>query len=501
MFPLLLATILGILLFLYSVYKFIEGNGDFWAKQGVPSVNPNDVNSFWDRVLFRIPFHVVELKLYHKLKAGMKTGTQFAGQVLFRHPVLFIMDLDLIRNILVKDFEYFTNRDIFDLKDPKIEPMLTNQINQEWKDLRGTMSPTFSTGKIKRMFGVFDESGNKMVQFLKQELLKPNGSSSIEMRNVCGRYTMDVIASAAFGVDSQNFENENSPFAINGRKIQDNFKPMLMLKFMFAMLLPKLAKYFKFRFFDEDAIDFLESVVKESIRRRKELGEKREDFLQLMMEAQNNQLKSDEKDEHVEDFERDAVLQNSGRKAELTDEVLIAQCNLFFFAGFDTIETLLMFAAYELALHPDCQERLFHELKEAALNNGGKLNYDTITQLKYLDMVVSEILRMYSPGVRLERKCNKDYKVPDSDYIIKKDTHIVIPVLGIHHDPELYPDPEQFDPERFTAENKALRHPYAFMPFGMGPRNCIGKIYLKQSLIATLIKLWKSCAYCITASY
>jgi cytochrome P450 family 6 len=72
----------------------------------------------------------------------------------------------------------------------------------------------------------------------------------------------------------------------------------------------------------------------------------------------------------------------------------------------------------------------------------------------------------------LERRCVKEYTIPDSDVVLPKDSLVAIPVQGIHMDPNFYPDPLKFDPERFTPENKASRHPYAYLPFGMGPRNC-----------------------------
>jgi len=98
---------------------------------------------------------------------------------------------------------------------------------------------------------------------------------------------MDVIASAAFGVDSQNFENINSAFAVNARPLQDNLSKFIMFKFMIMILLPSLAKKMKLALFNAEAMDFLESIVKESIRRRKENGEKRNNFLQLLLEAQD----------------------------------------------------------------------------------------------------------------------------------------------------------------------------------------------------------------------
>lgn len=84
-----------------------------------------------------------------------------------------------------------------------------------------------------------------------------------------------------------------------------------------------------------------------------------------------------------------------------------------------------------------------------------------------------ETLRKYPAGVRSERKCNKEYQIPNDKNVIKKDTHVLIPVYAIHYDPEIYPEPEKFDPERFSPENKAKRHPYLYLPFGVGPRSCI----------------------------
>ena len=85
-----------------------------------------------------------------------------------------------------------------------------------------------------------------------------------------------------------------------------------------------------------------------------------------------------------------------------------------------------------------------------------------------------ETLRKYPPVPRLERRALVDYKIPDTDLVIPKDTVVCIPTYAIHHDEEHFPNPERFDPDRFSNEVKAARHPYAFQPFGHGPRNCIG---------------------------
>jgi cytochrome P450 family 9 len=242
------------------------------------------------------------------------------------------------------------------------------------------------------MFGIFNESGEKMGTFLRAEVKKSGGS--VEMRDVCGRYTMDVIASSAFGVDSQMFVDVNSQFAVNGKKLQDNMKLSFMIKFVLAFIFPWMSPYLSISFFNKDATSFLETVVRETIRRRRDLGEKRDDFLQLLLEAQDGQLKEDVVNEGLGletdgDFEKGARLQNGGKKMEMNEETLIAQCIQFFAAGFDTTETLLVFAAYELALNPEIQEELYQELRETKEKNGGNLTFDAITNMKYLDMVIS----------------------------------------------------------------------------------------------------------------
>lgn len=102
----------------------------------------------------------------------------------------------------------------------------------------------------------------------------------------------------------------------------------------------------------------------------------------------------------------------------------------------------------------------------------GQVSYDSIMDMKYMDMVIDESLRLYSPLNRFERVANKDFEFEGVK--IKKGQVVVVPVYPLHYDPEIYPDPETFDPERFSDENKKTRDSASFLPFGTGPRICIG---------------------------
>ncbi|KAI8436349.1 hypothetical protein MSG28_004383 [Choristoneura fumiferana] len=163
-----------------------------------------------------------------------------------------------------------------------------------------------------------------------------------------------------------------------------------------------------------------------------------------------------------------------------SDNDLTAQAAFFVFAGFETVSTAMTFLMYELAVNPEIQERLAREIKDHDKANGGKFDYNSVQTMTYLDMVVSEVLRLWPPAIAADRLCVKEYNLgkpyetAPADYIVKVNDSIHIPIFSIHRDPRYYPNPLKFDPERFSDENKHNIQPFTYMPFGVGPRNCIG---------------------------
>lgn len=157
---------------------------------------------------------------------------------------------------------------------------------------------------------------------------------------------------------------------------------------------------------------------------------------------------------------------------------MVGQCLVFFLAGFDTISSLMTFMSFELAVNPDIQERLRKEIDDVREELGSKpLTYEAVQKMKYLDMVVSESLRKWPSAVAIDRLCNKPYTMENSDgskVHLKPGDGIWLPIHALLHDPEYYPNPEEFDPERFNDSNKGNINPMTYLPFGVGPRNCIG---------------------------
>lgn len=130
----------------------------------------------------------------------------------------------------------------------------------------------------------------------------------------------------------------------------------------------------------------------------------------------------------------------------------------------------MSFTLFLLAAHPEYCHKVQKEI-EGKIGNESP-NYDNVQSLAYMDMCINETMRLYPPAFFIDRVCAEDTTVHGIQ--IPKNMAVSFPVFALHRDPEIWSDPERFQPERFSAENKDSHHPYAYLPFGNGPRNCVG---------------------------
>lgn len=139
---------------------------------------------------------------------------------------------------------------------------------------------------------------------------------------------------------------------------------------------------------------------------------------------------------------------------------------------------------YELAKNKDVQQELYDEIHDVLASlNDRQVTYEAIHKMKYLDCVISEGLRAYPPAVQIDRCCSKsiDLALGNGKTIhIAKGQALTVPIYNIHHDPDYFPNPEKFDPTRFNDDNRSLIVAGSYLPFGMGPRVCIGRLVLKK---------------------
>ncbi|KAL3221792.1 hypothetical protein MRX96_050177, partial [Rhipicephalus microplus] len=199
------------------------------------------------------------------------------------------------------------------------------------------------------------------------------------------------------------------------------------------------------------------------------------DFLQLMLNAEvedanlvnvHSLTASGDADSASEGNQPEKV-KAGGKTCVLTNTEILANGFSFFTAGFETTGSSMAFLSYLLAKHQDIQDRLREDVL-AVLKRDGAFTYDNVFGIKYLDQIISESLRFYSPVVGFTtRRCAREYV--HKDMKIPAGTSIVIPNHHLSHDPNFWEKPEVFDPERFSPQNKGLVDPVVYQPFGQGP--------------------------------
>jgi cytochrome P450 family 6 len=436
-----------------------------WKKLGVPYVEPTF--PFGNVAGYNIKTHPsVTLASYYK---SMKSNGPFFGLFLLFEPLIMVTDLDLIKTILVKDFNYFMNRGLYvnEVDDP-LSGHLFSVEDQKWRDLRTKLTPTFTSGKIKYMFttilGVADE-------LKKCVTLETSMSDEIEFKQILVRFTTDVIGTCAFGIDCNSLIDPNAEFHIVGQQVF-KIKPLRRLLNLFLMNNRSVGRKFHLALTEKRITDFFFKIVNDTIGYRKSNNVERNDFMSMLMK----------------------MMQDDGVKDGLTIDEITAQAFVFFIAGFETSSTVMSYALLELSRNAEIQEKARQEIEDVLAKHNGQFTYEAMMDMKYLEQIINESLRKSPPLGHLFRVVTKDYHESKTGITMKKGTRVFIPILGIQMDPDYFPEPEKFDPDRFTGEEIKKRNPYTFLPFGEGPRNCIGlRFGMMQARIglATLLTNFK----------
>jgi len=388
----------------------------------------------------------------------------------FGTPIVLVRDPELIRDIMVKDFEYFPNhQNIFG---ESLEPFNKNIFflhGDRWREMRNTLSPSFTASKMKFMFDLISKCSQDFVNYFVDH---PEICHAIETEEVFRRYATDVIATAAFGINVNSMKDQNNEFYTRGVEVSNFFSGfLLMIKLLFIRVCPLIAKSIGLTFFSPATSKFFKNIVEGTIKAREEQNIARPDMIHLLMQARDKEGVS------------------------MTLDDIVSQAVIFFLAGFGTSSSLMCFVAHELAVNRDIQDRLREEVQQHLAEENNKISYESLSKMSYMDMVISETLRKYPPAIILDRICVKRYELPPSqpgckNVIVEPNNVMLFPAYAIHHNPEYFPNPDKFDPERFRDEKDNIL-PYTYLPFGHGPRKCIGNRFALMEtkiLIAHLLQ-------------
>ncbi|KAI2473938.1 hypothetical protein C4B38_000040 [Diabrotica virgifera virgifera] len=462
------------------IYLYLKWHFSFWTRKGVYQREPSFLFGNVSDLLFnkRSIANFVD-NMYADFKSK---GLKYGGYYEIFKPRFVPVDLDLIKHILQKDFAHFVNRGIY--SDPA-DPLSLNIFSlkgEKWKKLRAKLGPTLTIGRTKSMFPITKACSDQLRIHLKELWLTKGYMDSHE---VGARFTSENLGSIAFGIEFNNLKESNlKVLKLCLKNIVGTFATQI--KRLICCNFPEhILRRTGYRTHSRELTACFTDLVTGVIDYREKNNIHKKDLMDVLLQLKN-------KGNITYDGDSTPSTQN-GVQDELFLSVneVVAQGYVFFIAGFETSSTTIEFALFELATHPDIQEKVIKEVKSMLEKSDNEISFEGLKSLTYTEQVINETLRLHPPLPALLRKCNKDYKVPNSDLIIEEGTMLGILVSSIHRDPEIYPDPDVFDPDRFTEENIATRHPMAFMPFGEGPRICIGARFGMISLKVALATIFQ----------
>ncbi|RZC42249.1 p450 domain containing protein, partial [Asbolus verrucosus] len=252
----------------------------YWIKRGVKQGNPALIfGDNWGTIKQKQSFADMVQMVYN-----ISPNSRYCGMYQFLKPTLILRDPDLIKQITVKDFAHFLNHQnlIPEDADPLWSKNLFSLNNQKWRDMRSTLSPVFTSNKMKYMFSLISQSGEQFAEhFLKQnkEII------TVEMKDTFTRFTNDVIANTAFGIKCDSLGERNNEFYLMGKEATD---------FTGYFIIPQLFKFCDVTFFPKSVSNFFIQLVKENIESREKHGIIRPDMINLLLEARKSGFKNEE---------------------------------------------------------------------------------------------------------------------------------------------------------------------------------------------------------------
>ncbi|KAH8291111.1 hypothetical protein KR054_008812, partial [Drosophila jambulina] len=454
----------------YYVYK----NLTYFKRRGIPFDTPHPIRGNMAAFAKTKNIHEILRDHYNKYR---ESKAPFVGFYLFQKPAAFIIDLDLAKHILIKDFSNFSDKGIYyNEKDDPISAHLFNLDGPQWRLLRNKLSSTFTSGKMKYMFPTVVSVANEFITVMHE---KVNQNAVLDIRDLVARFTVDVIGTCAFGIKCNSLRDEKAEFLHFGKRaLVERRHGTLLLGFMRSY--PNLARRLGLVRTAPQIQEFYKRIVSETVAVREKENIKRNDFMDMLIEMKN---------------QRQMTLENGEVVKGLTMDEVLAQAFVFFIAGFETSSSTMGYALYELAKNPHIQDKARAEIEDVLEQHDQKFTYELTKDLKYLNQVISETLRHYTIVPHLDRMASKRFVVPGhTNFVIEAGQSVIIPSSAIHHDPSIYPDPYEFRPERFSPEKSTNRLSVAWLPFGDGPRNCIGLRFGQMQArigLALLIKNFK----------
>lgn len=356
---------------------------------------------------------------------------------------------------------------------------------QKWHERRKILTPAFHFNILRHFTTILEENSQEFVKLLEHEV----GKDKTDIIPIISGYTLNSICETSMGTKLE----ESKTLGQRYKKAIQEFGSLLVLRLTTAWLhVDFIFNMSSFGRKQKKILKIIREFPSKVINDRRQFREKYNNNVFL---EDNSPNQNDDSDIHLKKNKRRMALLDillSAEKENKIDEAGIQEeVDTFMFEGHDTVATALNFALMLLANHKNIQDKIVEELKEIFGESDRIATMEDLNQLKYLECCIKESLRIYPSVHMIGRRIGE--KVTLSNYEIPEGTMCNIHIYDLHRRSDLYPNPLVFDPDRFLPENCVGRHPFAYLPFSAGSRNCIGQKFamleMKSAIAAILRRL------------
>lgn len=382
----------------------------------------------------------------------------------------------------------------------------------KWRSHRKLIAPAFHQNVLKTFIDVFNDNSLAVVNRMRKEVGK-----EFDVHDYMSEVTVDILLETAMGSNRTGENKEGFDYAMAVMKMCDilhsrQMKIHLRMDPLFNMTKTKKEQ--------ERLLGIIHGLTRKVVKQKKEIFEKNyaegklpsPSLSEIIAKTEapsgpapvisQGSLLTDDLDFNDENDigEKrrlaflDLMIETSKSGADLSDEEIKEEVDTIMFEGHDTTAAGSSFVLCLLGIHQNIQDRVYKEIHSIFGDSKRKANFNDTMEMKYLERVIFETLRMYPPVPMIARQLTQDVRLASHDYVIPDGTTIVIGTYKLHRREDIYPNPDVFNPDNFLPERTSSRHYYSYIPFSAGPRSCVGRKYamLKlKVLLSTILRNYR----------
>nr|Q964T1.1 RecName: Full=Cytochrome P450 4c21; AltName: Full=CYPIVC21 [Blattella germanica]AAK69411.1 cytochrome P450 [Blattella germanica] len=371
-------------------------------------------------------------------------------------PFVNISSPELIE-VVLRNTQLIDKAFLYDLFHSWLGTGLLTSSGAKWHQHRKIITPTFHFSILEGFITIFAEKSEILVRKLQKEV----GRGPFFIRQYVSNCALDIICETAMGT-SVNAQDEGfSEYVTAINKMTDVLSDRMANPLLYPEFIFKLTPYY---WTHKKCLKVLNGFVNKIIQERKE-------------ERKKSKVTQTSEDADIGKKKRvpflDTLLDASEDDNKLTDTDILEEVHTFMFEGHDTVSAAMTWLLFELGHHPEIQEEAYKEVQDIFQGSDRVPTMADLNNMNYLERVIKESLRLHPSVIYFVREAHQDFEL--GGYTIPAGTNIDFSVPFIHRNPEIFPNPRCFNPDNFLPDRVVNRHPYAYIPFSAGPRNCIGQ--------------------------